>query len=571
MDEPLSAQERSDREHPMLLDVFELTDDVAILLDAAGRLRYMNPAARRFFALDEDTAGRWLGQSWEPGNDEVDRVIQGIIAEPDAFDSWTGEVDAVRHDGTVVPMSVQLLAHRDHPGGPIEYFSAVGRDISDRKLLEASLSQQATHDPLTGLPNRTLLFERIERALDGVRRVGTHSVALLFIDLDHFKSVNDSLGHELGDRILVAVAERLRSAVRPGDTVARFGGDEFVVLCERLDHPEDAVVIAHRIDAVLHEPIAIDGREVQLGVSIGISYADAGDQDPSSILRDADTAMYRAKSAGRGRWVIFDDSLRRQASDRQRTEAALRAARDGRGLQLHYQPVVDLASGRTVAVETLLRWEHSGEVVAPADFVPIAEETGLIVPIGNWVLRTACAQVAAWQRLPGWQGLRLSVNVSARQLGHPEFASVVAEVTDGSLMARDTLWLEITESVLLDDVDEARDRLDRLRALGVRMALDDFGTGYSSLTYLRRFPVDAVKLDRSFVAGVAEDPGDAAIVAAVVRLAHALGKECIAEGVELEAQRAALLQLGCARGQGYLFSAPLPSAELAALLEGAPR
>jgi diguanylate cyclase (GGDEF)-like protein len=405
-----------------------------------------------------------------------------------------------------------------------------------------------------------------------VRDVGArHSVALLFIDLDHFKAVNDTLGHELGDKILITVAERIAAVVRPGDTVARFGGDEFVVLCERLDRPEDAVVIAHRIDAVLHEPMGIDDREMQLGVSIGISYADDEDRDPSAILRDADTAMYRAKASGRGRWVVFDDALREHARDRQRIETALRSSRHGEGLELHYQPVVHLPTRRIIGVETLLRWRHGGALMSPAEFVPIAEETGLIVPIGNWVLETASAQVAAWQRLPGWERLRLSVNVSARQLGHAGFASIAAGVTSGTGMARDTLWLEITESVLLDDVDDARERLERLRTLGVRIALDDFGTGYSSLTYLRHFPVDAVKLDRSFVAGVQHDVGDAAIVSAIVHLATALGKECVAEGIEHEGQLASLLELGCSAGQGYLFSAPLPAAELGELLRSTTR
>jgi diguanylate cyclase (GGDEF)-like protein/PAS domain S-box-containing protein len=573
MSQPDEAEvERVRRERTMLLEIFDLTDDVAVLLDNAGRLLHLNEAAKRFYALEDEAAERRVGQYWDPADERVDRVIEGIIDDPDSFVRWSGEVDALRHDGARVPMLVQVLAHRDAPGGPIEFFSAVGRDITDRKLLESSLAQQATHDPLTGLPNRALLFERIQRALDGVRDVGArHSVALLFIDLDHFKAVNDTLGHELGDKILTTVAERIAAVVRPGDTVARFGGDEFVVLCERLDRPEDAVVIAHRIDAVLHEPMGIDEREMQLGVSIGISYADDEDRDPSAILRDADTAMYRAKASGRGRWVVFDDALREQARDRQRIETALRSSRHGEGLELHYQPVVHLPTRRVIGVETLLRWRHGGELMSPAEFVPIAEETGLIVPIGNWVLETASAQVAAWQRLPGWERLRLSVNVSARQLGHPGFASIAAGVTSGTGMARDTLWLEITESVLLDDVDDARERLERLRTLGVRIALDDFGTGYSSLTYLRRFPVDAVKLDRSFVAGVQHDAGDAAIVSAIVDLATALGKECVAEGIEHEGQLASLLELGCSAGQGYLFSAPLPAAELGELLRSTTR
>jgi len=562
--------ERVRRENAMLLEIFDLTDDLAILLDARGRLLHLNAAAKRFYRLDDETVQRWVGHNWEPAR-SMEPVVAAIVEDPDSFTRWSGEVEAIGHDERMVPMLVQLLAHRDAPGGQIEFFSAVARDISDRKLLEASLEQQATHDPLTGLPNRALLFERIGRALDGMRGLGArHSVALLFVDLDHFKNINDTLGHELGDRILAAVADRILAVVRPGDTVARFGGDEFVVLCERLDHPEDAVVIAHRVEAALHQPLRIDDREVQLGVSIGISFADENDTDPSAVLRDADIAMYRAKSSGRGRWVVFDDTLRAQARDRQRTETALRAARHGDGLELRYQPVVELATQRLVGVEALLRWRQGDEVMAPVDFVPIAEETGLIVPIGEWVLRTATAQVSAWQRLAGWESLRLSVNVSARQLDHQGFAPMVASVADGTGMARNTLWLEITESLLLADVDEARERLDRLRSLGVRLALDDFGTGYSSLTYLRRFPFDTVKLDRSFVAGLDAEAGDTAIITSVVELTAALGKECVAEGIEREEQLVSLRRLGCALGQGYLFSQPLVTQEMEDLLAAHP-
>ena len=558
--------ERVRRENAMLLGIFDLTDDLAILLDARGRLLHLNAAARQFYAIDDASVEHRVGRNWEPADDSINEVIAGILEDPDGFVRWTGEVEAVRHDGEVVPMLVQLLAHRDGSGTAIEFFSAVGRDIGDRKLLERSLQRQATHDPLTGLPNRALLFERIHRALDGVRSVGARrSVALLFVDLDHFKAVNDALGHELGDRILVAVAERISAVLRPGDTVARFGGDEFVVLCERLDHPEDAVVIAHRIDRALQDSLGVSDREFQLGVSIGISYAEE-DDDAAAILRDADTAMYRAKAEGRGRWVVFDDELRAQAGERQRTETALRSSRHGEGLELRYQPVVDLATRIVRGVEVLVRWRRDGELLSPSSFVPIAEETGLIVPIGNWVLETACAQVAQWQQLEGWESLRLSVNVSPRQIEHAGFAPVVAGVTDGTGMRRGTLWLEITESALLGDVDQARERLDRLRALGARLALDDFGTGYSSLTYLQRFPVDAVKLDQSFVAGLDSDPGDVAIITAVVELAAALGKECIAEGVEREAQLDSLRRLGCGSAQGFLFAPPLTAAEMSELL-----
>lgn len=565
VDEISGDMDRVRREREMLLEIYDLTDDLALLFDAEGRLVHLNAAARRFFGFDEDEVRRRIG-SWRPEVAHLDDLVALLRDDPGGFTRWSGEIEADRHDGERVPMLLQVLAHRAGTDATVDFYSAVGRDISDRKVLEATLARQATIDPLTGLANRTLLFDRIQRALDGLRSVGSrHAVALLFIDLDHFKAVNDSLGHDRGDQILIVMAERILSVVRPGDTVARFGGDEFVVLCERLDQPEDAVVIAHRIDASLRDPVVVGDRTVTMGVSIGISYPD-GDVDPSTVLRDADTAMYRAKESGRGRWVIFDDEVREHALARRRIETSLRGARDGEGLELRYQPVINLRTRSVVAVEALLRWNLDGELLSPEQFVPVAETSGLIVPIGAWVLETATAQAARWQRMDGHRGLRMSVNVSPRQIEDPAFSSLVAAALDRTRLTHDTLWLEITESVLVDDVATTRARLERLRVIGARIALDDFGTGHSSLTYLRQFPVDAVKLDRSFVAGVLDDEGDAAIVAAVISLAGTLGKLCIAEGIEEEQQVRSLLAMGCHSGQGYLFAPPLSAAAMSDLL-----
>ena len=560
---------RAKQDRRLLSEISDLTDDIAVLLDGDGHLRYANAAARAFFDLGDagdQHGGRRLDADWHPAGSLFERVGR-MLRDASGETRWSGEATAVRPDGEIVPMLAQVLVHGDPADRSARFFSAIGRDIRDRKRLEMSLEEQATHDPLTGLANRALLIDRVGHALDGLREIpGRSSIALLFVDIDHFKSVNDTLGHDLGDQVLRGVAERITSVVRPGDTVARFGGDEFVVLCERLDRPEDAVVIAHRIESSLREPWRAGGRELQLGVSIGISFADDSDTDPSAVLRDADTAMYRAKTDGRGRWVIFDDELRERASERQRVETSLRRTSHGEELELYYQPVVDLASGRITGVESLLRWRQDGRLVQPADFIPIAEETGLIVPVGAWVLETACTQLSEWQALPGWSDLSVAVNVSARQLQHPSFAGVVAEVTDAQSTTPGTLWLEITESVMLDDVVAARARLERLKLLGVRIALDDFGTGYSSLTYLRSFPVDAVKLDRSFVAGIDVDDGDTAIVNAVVHLARALDKECIAEGVETSAQAESLRALGCGLAQGHYFSRAVPAAAITDLL-----
>jgi len=564
--EDVTAIVQAEEENQRLVDIFDLTDDIVILVGDRGELIYLNASGRRAIGLDEEAYVAALGTSWLPDSEAGKFLVEATRDTSSHFTSWTGELSFELPDGSTRPMSMQVLSHRNNDD-EIEFYSAVLHDISERKQLEASLERQATHDPLTGLPNRTLLFQRIAQAIDGLRSSGTsQTIGVLFIDLDHFKVINDSLGHALGDRLLRAIGERIRTAVRPGDTVARFGGDEFVVLCERLEANEDAAVIAHRVETTLQAPFLIDGHEIHAGVSIGISYTDASESDPAAVLRDADTAMYQAKSDGRGRWVIFDDALRRKAVERQRTETALRQSRHGEDLVIHYQPVVDLRTGTVRAVEALVRWNRNGESVGPDDFVPIAEETGLIVPIGSYVLDTACRQVAEWQQRPGWSGLAVSVNVSARQLQYPGFVSMVGAALESSRLEPNTLSMEITESVLFEDVSQASQRLQELRSLGIRIAVDDFGTGYSSLTYLDRLPVDLVKLDRSFVAGVGTDPTRTAIVTAVVNLALALGLDPVAEGIETEQQRADLYRLGCVYGQGFLIAPPMSAEELEAAM-----
>jgi predicted signal transduction protein with EAL and GGDEF domain len=346
--------------------------------------------------------------------------------------------------------------------------------------------------------------------------------------------------------------------VRPGDTIARFGGDEFVLLCEDLETREDAVAVAERVNSVVSGPFEVDESEVFVGVSIGIAFPDDVGAEPGTLIRDADAAMYRAKERGRARWEIFDNAMRASAVDRLDIENALRRAQERRELRVYYQPIISLASGAIEGIEALIRWEHPERgLLLPTDFIHVAEETGLIVPMGAWVLDQACRQVMRWQAsIPALGPLRLSVNLSGRQLGHPSLVSDVRAIINDTHINPSQVELEITESVLMDDVEMSEDTLGQLKRLGVKLAVDDFGTGYSSLSYLRRFPVDVLKVDRSFVDGLGHDPSDSAIVTAIVTLAHTLGLSAIAEGVETTDQLDELRRLRCDMAQGFLIARP---------------
>lgn len=408
----------------------------------------------------------------------------------------------------------------------------------------------------------------MQRALEGLRGTGRqHPVALVVVDLDRA-----GLGAGPATADLPEMAELLRrveAVVRPGDTVARLGEDRLVVMCERLEHPDDAYVIADRLDVALAAGVrgGRDGRG-DTAPAIAVALLDATTPGPDELLGGVEASVPVPATGATGCWVDFDDDLRARARERQHLRTALRTALEDDELELHYQPVHELSSGAISGVEALLRWRHGGSLIGPDEFVPIAEQSGLIVPIGRWALETATAQVGAWQRLPGHGRLDVAVNVSATQLAHGDLVTAVEAIADGGLLTPGTLTLELTESVLLVDVPTARRRLEELRALGARLALDDFGTGSSSLTYLRRFPVEVVKLDRSFVEGVPHEPEDTAILRAVVELAAALGKDCVAEGIQTEEQLAALGGMGCRWGQGNLFSEPLPADALERLLRG---
>ena len=442
----------------------------------------------------------------------------------------------------------------------------------DRERSDALVRHQSLHDALTGLPNRALFYDRVGHAFARADRDG-NDVAVLLLDVDQFKTINDSLGHEAGDDLLVALSARLLEVTRDSDTVARLGGDEFVVLCE-VESEGEAFAIADRIANAWEQPIRVGtGGEVFVSASVGIAVA--GEQQAAEkMLREADAAMYRAKEGGRGRSELFDEDMRQLAFERLRTESDLRRAVEREQFRVHYQPIIDIADGRLIGVEALVRWERPGRgIVAPGEFIALAEETGLISPLGRGVLERATADVSGWRaRHPEAADLRLTVNVSGHQLVRPEFLDEVRGALRRSGLAAESLGLEITESVLMNDASPARATLDALRELGVRVLLDDFGTGYSSLARLKGFPVDAIKIDRSFVDGLGSQDEDTAIVGAIVEIADSLGLEAIAEGVEQPEQLARLSELGCSAAQGYLFAAPMPSDELQALLvDGAGR
>ena len=416
----------------------------------------------------------------------------------------------------------------------------------------------AFHDSLTGLPNRAMFTELLKAEMDGARRRDRHMFAVLFLDLDRFKNINDSLGHTHGDLLLVAFAERLERALRPVDTLARFGGDEFAILLSGISEATDAVRVAQRISDELSEPFVLDKNSAFATSSIGIALSSSGYDRPEDILRDADTAMYRAKENGKARYEVFDHGMHARAVSRLQLESDLRQAVEQKEFCVYYQPIVSLQTGRLAGLEALVRWNHPRRgLVSPADFIPVAEETGLIVPIGEWVLQEACKHIRRCQLVyPSHRSLSLSVNLSARQVAQPDLLERIKDALAASKLDPHCLKLEITESVVMENAEAAALMFKQLRALGVQLSIDDFGTGYSSLSYLHRFPLNYLKIDRSFVSRLTTD-NDNAIVRTISTLARNLGMEVIAEGIETEEQYQQLKILGCEYGQGFLFSHPV--------------
>ena len=437
----------------------------------------------------------------------------------------------------------------------------------ERRRTEEQTQHEALHDPLTGLPNRNLFLDRLQHTLSVAARRET-PIAVLFLDLDQFKLVNDSLGHAAGDELLAAVAPRIEEALRPGDTVARFGGDEFAVLAEDVGNERGATRVAERIAEALARPFILREREHFVSASVGIAIGE-GKEAPEALIRDADSALYRAKEHGRGGYEIFDEVMRSRVIEHMQIENDLRRAIQYEELELHYQPVVKLSDGSVVAMEALLRWNHPDHgMVGPLAFIPVAEESRLIVPIGRWVIEQACRQAALWQQLnPDAAPVSVAVNLSARQIADPDLLSHIEGSVRANRIDPSTLWLELTESTLLDETTFVERTLEALKGLGVRLVLDDFGVGFSSLGYLKRLPLSMIKLDRSFVENLADSSHDAAIVRAVSEMADTIGIGVVAEGVETEDQVLMASALGCGFAQGFHFAEPVPAAHIERLLE----
>ncbi len=479
--------------------------------------------------------------------------------------SWQHEVINRHKSGALYPVRQTITPILDNHG-TITHYISVQEDISQIKATEEQLRYGATHDLLTGLPNRLLMQEHLQQAINAASR-SNDLIGILFIDLDHFKLVNDTLGHLIGDSLLRLVTERLAGCLRAGDTLARLGGDEFIVLLPDISSPLHAAVVANKMIDTLRTPITVADQELNTGCSIGISLYPLDGEDADTLLKNADTAMYNAKSGGRNAFRFYVPDMNARIVKRMALESDLRRALSAGEFEIHYQPQAEIASGDVIGVEALLRWHHPQRgLISPTEFIPVAEETGLIVPIGEWVLVTACQQLAAWDKA-GLSGLTMAVNVSARQFQHEAILVAAKKALAKTGVAPGRIELEITESLMMEHIDNIAELLRRLHGMGLRLALDDFGTGYSSMGYLRRLPFHVLKIDRTFVSDIGVDADDTAIAVSIIGLAHNLGLSVIAEGVETEAQRAFLRRHKCDFEQGYLLSRPLPPTELFELLK----
>jgi diguanylate cyclase (GGDEF)-like protein/PAS domain S-box-containing protein len=581
------ALRESERRFREMLENVQL---VAVVLDSGGRITFCNDYVTTLTGhAREDVLGHdWFDLFIPEARREgvrasfLDKIGPGTIAAHDVH-----EIVTKRGELRMVSWSNTMLRGED---GRVAGTASIGTDITEQKRAEEKLLHDALHDSLTGLPNRTLFLERLDGALSRHKRRENSVFAVLFVDLDRFKVINESLGHAIGDQLLIEAGRVLSNAVGPGDTVARLGGDEFTVLLDDIGDELFATRVANKIHEALMVPFDLGGHEVFTTASIGIALSATGYERPEDCLRDADTAMYRAKARGKSRHEIFDKSMHKRALTLLALETDLRRAVERQEFQLVYQPIVAVKNGAIVGFEALIRWRHPKRgMIPPVEFIPIAEETGLIIPIGRWVLREACLQMRKWTMdlLPRTTAapLTMSVNLSGKQFLYAPLPLEICQILEETGLEPSRLKLEITESVLMENAEAAAAMLRDLRGRGIQISIDDFGTGYSSLSYLLRFPIDTLKIDRTFVSGMADQAGDAQngsvgaensgagnleLVRAIVTLARNLGMDVVAEGVETEGQRIRLEALGCQHAQGYLFSPPVDGDAAQRLLLGSP-
>lgn len=559
----ITNQRQTEDELRLAATVFDNSVEAILVADSRQCILRVN---RAFTEVTGYAAAEVIGQSAEilVASRRDSSFYQSIMRAIELNGYWQGEFSNTRKNGTIYPEWLSMSAVHDESGA-ISHYVAVFSDVTERRANEARIAYLAHHDPLTGLPNRTLLQDRLHQALVRANRERS-MVGVLFLDLDRFKTINDSLGHPAGDRLLLAVAERIRTCVRESDTVCRQGGDEFIVVLQDLADAEAPARVADKILSRLSEPFDIDGHRIGTSFSIGISVFPTDGRDVDTLMRNADTAMYHAKEGGRDTYRFFAEAMNTNALERLQLENSLRQAVERKELMLYYQPQISLEDGCIVGAEALIRWNSPLlGFIPPGRFIPIAEESGLIVPIGRWVLREACEQARRWVA-EGLPPITVAVNLSALQFRRDDIVEAVSQVLAETGQPPELLELELTESLLMDNVEEVMVTVKRLKSLGVRLSIDDFGTGYSSLSYLKRFEVDRLKIDQSFVRDVPFDQDDAAIVRAIIQLGGSLKLEVIAEGAETEAQVEFLKGEGCREAQGYYYCRPVESGVFADLL-----
>ncbi len=552
--------------------VIESATDAIVLTDAQGVIISWNRGAETIFGYSSsEILGMPISSLFANAysdihttNPEVNALVGAGLLHPG---STAVEIQGLKSDDTELPLEISVSSWSTPDG---TYYSGIIRDVTERKSLEDQLTHQALHDPLTKLPNRVLFKNRVEHALSRTERSGS-PVAVLFLDLDNFKTINDTLGHSAGDALLITVAERLESCLRSSDTASRLGGDEFAVLIEDTTNTKDGCLVAERILEALRKPIDIDGKDAFIGASIGIAISSAHASTPSTLLRNADVAMYTAKSQGKNQYALFENEMHNALIKRSELETELRSAMDHGEFELVYQPIMGLGSGRINAVEALLRWNHPrGLKIGPNEFIPIIEDANLMQPLGRWILEQACEQCAVWNREFGRiRPLAVAVNLSSRQFLDDNLFGVVSSALERSGLDAGNLILEITEGTMLQNTETTVSILNRLRDIGIRLAIDDFGTGYSSLSYLHKFPIDVLKIDKSFVDKIHNSREGAAMARAIISMSETLHLETIAEGIESKEQIATLQVLGCEMGQGYLIAHPLKVAEMGDFLRDA--